>query len=485
MPQRKSVAFLANDQLFGRYSKAMIRKNNEIDMTQGPIFKHMLVMSLAVMATGIFQQLFNTADLLIVGQFGEKGGIASVGACSSLINLMINLFIGLSAGSGIVIAHHYGAKNNEEVSKCVHTAVTLSFVAGIILAIIAWFASEPLLKLLDTPTENGILAGATTYMKIYFLGMPFVLLFNFCSSILRAVGDTKRTFSYILQAGFINVILNLIFVVVFKLNVAGVALATIISQCYCAIRCILCFLRYDGVLKLIPKNLRLHKDSLKDIAKLGIPSGIQSSLFSFSNVFIQSSVNSLGSAAVAGSAAAQNIEMYQFFPADGVNNALLSYTSQNYGAQKPERIKKATFIAIAMILTTSVTMGIFIIAFSKLLLSFYNVVDPVEVSFGIERIMIVSSFQFLGGLMNMTASLLRGVFKPIPAMVFSIAGICGFRLLWIATVFANHPSIGVLFMSYPISWGISFAAQGSMFIYYFKKYSNKINMLKNTTSVQA
>ncbi|MBP3580653.1 MAG: MATE family efflux transporter [Clostridia bacterium] len=460
----------------------MSRKNNEIDMTQGPIFKHMLVMSLAVMATGIFQQFFNTADLLIVGQFGEKGGIASVGACSSLINLMINLFIGLSAGSGIVIARHYGARNDKEASRCVHTAITLSFVAGIILAIVAWFASEPLLKLLDTPTEDGILAGAVTYMKIYFLGMPFVLLFNFCSSILRAVGDTKRTFSYIMQAGVINVILNLIFVIVFKLNVAGVALATIISQCYCAIRCILCFLRYDGILKLFPKKLRMYKSSLKDIAKLGIPSGIQSSLFSFSNVFIQSSINALGPAAVSGAAAAQNIEMYQFFPADGVNNALLSYTSQNYGARKPERIKKAAFIATGMILTSSISMGILIIAFSKLLLSFYNVVDPVEVSFGIERIMIVSSFQFLGGLMNMTATLLRGVFKPIPAMVFSIAGICIFRLLWISTVFVHHKTMTSLFLSYPISWFISFLAQGIMFIYVYNKYIKK---MKNEQTISA
>ncbi len=461
----------------------MSRKNNEVDMTQGPIFKNMLILALSVMATSIVQQLFNTADLLVVGQFGEKGGIASVGACSSLINLMINLFIGLSAGSGIVMARHYGAKNTEEASKCVHTAVCLSVAGGTILAIVAWFAARPLLTLLDTPTENNVLNGAVTYMRIYFLGMPFVLLFNFCSSILRAVGDAKRTFVYIIQSGFINVVLNLVFVIVFKMNVAGVALATTIAQGYCAVRCIMCFLGYDGVLKLYPKKLRIYKESLIDVAKLGIPSGIQSSLFSFANVFIQSSVNSLGSAAVAGAAAAQNIEYYIFFSSDGVTNALLNHTSQNFGANKPERIKKAAFYAIFMIMASSCTIGALAVVFGEKLLAIYNVVDPVEVKFGLERMTIIASTQFLGGLMNVTASLLRGMFKPMPAMIFSIAGICGVRLLWIATAFAKYHTLTVLFLSYPISWALSFAAQGIMAIYFYKKFSKNVKMLKVTNAV--
>lgn len=454
-------------------------------MTQGPIFKNLLVLALSVMATSIVQQLFNTADLLVVGQFGEKGGIASVGACSSLINLMINFFIGLSAGSGIVMARHYGAKNTEEASKCLHTAVCLSFVGGVFLAIVAWFVARPLLTLLDTPTENNVLEGAVTYMRIYFLGMPFIMLFNFCSSILRAVGDAKRTFVYIIQSGFINVVLNLVFVIVLKMNVAGVALATTISQGYCAVRCIVCFLGYDGVLKLYPKKLHIYKDALLDVAKLGIPSGIQSSLFSFSNVFIQSSVNSLGSAAVSGAAAAQNIEYYVFFPSDGVTNALLNHTSQNFGAEKPERIKKAAYYSIIMIMVTSCTIGALVVIFGKQLLALYNVVDPVEVKFGLERMVIIASTQFLGGLMNVTASLLRGMFKPMPAMVFSIAGICGVRLLWIATAFAKHHTLTVLFLSYPISWALSFVAQGIMAVYYFKKYSKNVKMLKQANALTA
>lgn len=462
----------------------MKRKNNEIDMTQGPIFKNMLILSVSVLGTMVLQQLFNTADLLVVGRFGKPGAIASVGACSSLINLMINFFIGLSAGSGIVMARHYGAKNDEEASKCLHTAVSLSFLAGIILAIVAWFASEPLLILLKTP-EGNVLDGAVTYMKVYFLGMPFVLLFNFCSSILRAVGDAKRTFIYIVQSGVINVALNLLFVVVFDLNIMGVALATIIAQGYCAVRCIICFLRYNGILKLYPKRLRIYKESIKDVAKLGIPSGIQSCLFSFANVFIQSSVNSFGDAAIAGAAAAQNIESYLYFTTDSVTNAMISYTSQNYGANKPKRIKKVALYGSGMIIAVSLFVGTIIIIFGKQLLALYSVTDPVEVSYGLERMVLLSSTQFLGGLMSMTAGLLRGIFKPIPAMVFSIAGICGFRFLWLATVFAKHHDFGVLFMSYPISWGISFVAQGLMFIYFFRKYSKKINSLENLGLINA
>ena len=462
----------------------MKRKNNEIDMTQGPIFKNMLILSVSVLGTMVLQQLFNTADLLVVGRFGKPGAIASVGACSSLINLMINFFIGLSAGSGIVMARHYGAKNDEEASKCLHTAVSLSFLAGIILAIVAWFASEPLLILLKTPAGN-VLDGAVTYMKVYFLGMPFVLLFNFCSSILRAVGDAKRTFIYIVQSGVINVALNLLFVVVFDLNIMGVALATIIAQGYCAVRCIICFLRYNGILKLYPKRIKIYKESIKDVAKLGIPSGIQSCLFSFANVFIQSSVNSFGDAAIAGAAAAQNIESYLYFTTDSVTNAMISYTSQNYGANKPKRIKKVALYGTGMIIAVSLFVGTIIIIFGKQLLALYSVTDPVEVSYGLERMVLLSSTQFLGGLMSMTAGLLRGIFKPIPAMVFSIAGICGFRFLWLATVFAKHHDFGVLFMSYPISWGISFVAQGLMFIYFFRKYSKKINSLENLGLINA
>lgn len=462
----------------------MKRKNNEIDMTQGPIFKNMLILSVSVLGTMVLQQLFNTADLLVVGRFGKPGAIASVGACSSLINLMINFFIGLSAGSGIVMARHYGAKNDEEASKCLHTAVSLSFLAGIILAIVAWFASEPLLILLKTP-EGNVLDGAVTYMKVYFLGMPFVLLFNFCSSILRAVGDAKRTFIYIVQSGVINVALNLLFVVVFDLNIMGVALATIIAQGYCAVRCIICFLRYNGILKLYPTRIRIYKESIKDVAKLGIPSGIQSCLFSFANVFIQSSVNSFGDAAIAGAAAAQNIESYLYFTTDSVTNAMISYTSQNYGANKPKRIKKVALYGTGMIIAVSLFVGTIIIIFGKQLLALYSVTDPVEVSYGLERMVLLSSTQFLGGLMSMTAGLLRGIFKPIPAMVFSIAGICGFRFLWLATVFAKHHDFGVLFMSYPISWGISFVAQGLMFIYFFRKYSKKINSLENLGLINA
>ncbi len=453
----------------------MARKNNEVDLTEGPILKKILVMAVAVFGTVVLQQLFNTADLLVVGRFGKEGAIASVGACSSLINLFINLFVGLGAGSGIVMAKHYGSKNFEGAQKCLHTAVCVSVIGGIALAVFAWITAPFMLEnVLDTPKENGVLNGAITYMRFYFLGMPFMLLFNFSSAILRAVGDAKRTFFYIMQAGVINVLLNLLFVIVFDLNVKGVALATVSSQFYCAVRCTVCFLKYDGVLKLHPNKLRIDKEAARDIAKLGIPSGIQSSLFSISNVLIQSSINSFGTAAMAGSSAAANIEMYASMPGDSVNNAIINYTSQNYGANNPDRIKKGAIYAFIMIVAVTVAVSTFMVVFAEELLGFYSVTKAEEVKYGVMRLTIMGLTCVMCNLMNLPACLLKGIFKPVQTMVISIVCICVFRVVWLYTVFAKFHDFRVLFLSYPITWVIAFLANGAVFLYCFKQYKQRV-----------
>lgn len=445
------------------------QKNYEMDMCQGPILSNMIKFALGVLGTSVLQQLFNTADLLVVGQFGHDGALAAVSATSSLINLFINLFVGLSVGAGIVVAKHYGAKNAEETSKCLHTSVAISITAGIFLAIIVWFLSPTVLKMMDTPNENGVFDGAVTYMRIYFLGMPFMLLYNFSASILRAVGDSKRTFFYIIQAGFINVTLNLLFVIVFDMNVAGVALATSISQLYCAARCIHCFYNYDGVLKLYFNKIKIFKDSLKDIAKLGIPSGIQGSLFSISNVIIQSSVNSFGALAMEGAGAAANIESYLYFASNALSNTVTNFTSQNFGAGKPDRIKKVALYGMGLTVGICALLGFFGITFSDMLLGFYTK-NAVAIEYGKIRMTVICLSQFLCSLMEITTGLLRGLFHPMPAMISSIAGVCGIRILWISTVFAAYHNFWVLYLSYPISWLLSFVIQGILFVYYFKKY---------------
>ena len=450
------------------------QKNYEMDMCNGPILKNMIKFALGVFGTAVLQQLFNTADLLVVGRFGHEGALASVSATSSLINLFINLFIGLSVGAGIVVAKHYGAKDFDEASKCLHTSVAISIIAGIALAVVVWFVSPGMLQAMDTPTENNVLGGAVIYMRIYFIGMPFMLLYNFSASILRAVGDSKRTFFYIIQAGIINVLLNLLFVIVLDMNVAGVALATTISQAYSAIRCLHCFINYDGCLKLYTDKVKIYKHSLLSIARVGIPSGIQTSLFSISNVLIQSSVNSFGALAIEGSGAASNIESYLYFSSNAICNTVTNFASQNFGASKPNRIKKVGLLGMAMSSALCIFLGLMGIIFSKNLLLLYTA-NPTALDFGIKRMNLICLSQFLCGLMEITTGLLRGIFKPMPAMISSIAGVCGLRILWIETVFKKYHSYTLLYLSYPISWFLSFVAQGILFLYYFKKYKQSLS----------
>ena len=359
-----------------------------MDMCSGPLLPNMVKFALGVFGTAVLQQLFNTADLLVVSHFGHDGAVASVSATSSLINLFINLFIGLSVGAGIVVAKHYGAKNYDEANKCLHTSMALGAVAGIGLAVIVWFLCPTILKMMDTPTENNVLNGATTYMRMYFIGVPFMLIYNFSASILRAVGDSKRTFFYIIQAGFINVALNLLFVIVFDMNVAGVALATTASQGYSAIRCVHCFINYDGCLKLNPEKIKFYKRPLIEIARVGIPSGIQSSLFSISNVLIQSSVNSFGAFAIEGAGAASNIESYLFFTSNAISNTVTNFASQNYGASKPERIKKVGLIGMAISITSCLILGFVGLTFSQPLLSLYTK-NPFALEYGAKRMAIM------------------------------------------------------------------------------------------------
>jgi len=450
------------------------QKNYEMDMTGGPILTNMIKFAAGVFGTSVLQQLFNTADLLVVGRFGHDGALASVSATSSLINLFINLFIGLSVGAGIVVAKHYGAKDFDEASKCLHTSVALSVTAGIVLAIIVWFVSPTVLRAMDTPTENNVLGGAVTYMRIYFIGMPFMLLYNFSASILRAVGDSKRTFFYIIQAGIINVILNLVFVIILDMNVAGVALATTISQGYSSVRCLHCFFNYDGCLKLYADKIRIYKNALISIARVGIPSGIQSSLFSISNVLIQSSVNSFGAYAIEGSGAAANIESYLYFASNSISNTVTNFASQNYGASKPERIKRVGLLGMALSAGLCVILGFLGITFSNQLLMLYTT-NTVALDYGRQRMTVICLSQFLCSLMEITTGLLRGIFKPVPAMISSIAGVCGFRVLWIKTVFERYHNFTLLYLSYPISWVISFIAQGILFLCFFKKYKTSLH----------
>lgn len=442
-------------------------------MCNGPILSNMVSFALGVLGTSVLQQLFNTADLLVVGRFGHNGALASVSATSSLINLFINLFVGLSVGAGIVVAKNYGAKDFKEASHCLHTSVAVSVISGIFLAVVVWFLSPIILKAMDTPEKDNILFGAVTYMRIYFIGMPFMLLYNFSASILRAVGDSKRTFFYIIEAGIINVILNLVFVILFDMNVAGVALATTISQAYSSFRCLNCFIHYDGYLRFEWKRLKIYKRSLISIAKVGIPSGIQSSLFSLSNVLIQSSVNSFGSAAMEGTGAASNVESYLYFVSNAMSNTVTNFTSQNFGASKPERIKKVGLYGFAVSASICTVLSVLVFILANPLLSIFKISTD-AITYGKQRMIATCLTLVICSAMEITTGLLRGIFKPTSAMVSSVLGICVFRIIWVKTIFEKYHYFWVLYLSYPISWFLSFIIQGILVLHHFRKYEKSV-----------
>lgn len=309
--------------------KTTNNKNYEIDMCNGPLFGKILLFTLPLMLSGILQLLFNAADVVVVGRFAGNESLAAVGSTGALTNLLVNLFVGLSVGANVLVARYYGAKAEEEVSQTVHTSMVVSIIGGVILAVLGIVLARPLLRLMDTPED--VIEYSVLYMRIYFLGMPVMLLFNFGSAILRAIGDTRRPLFYLVTAGVINVGLNLCFVIVFHMGVAGVALATVISQCVSTALILQCLISSEGCFQLRADRLHMNYDKLGKIAAIGLPAGIQGSLFSISNVLIQSSVNSFGSIAMAGNTAGANVEGFVYMAMNSVHQTAVSFTGQNLG----------------------------------------------------------------------------------------------------------------------------------------------------------
>ncbi|MBE6022336.1 MAG: MATE family efflux transporter [Cellulosilyticum sp.] len=433
----------------------MLKKSYEMDLCHGPLWRKILVFSIPLMLSGILQLLFNAADIVVVGQYAGSTSLAAVGATSSLINLLTNLFMGLSIGSNVLIARYYGAKNIKATSETLHTSILLSLISGLALSFIGVMLADPLLTLMGTP--NDVLRLATLYMKIYFLGMPAMMLYNFGSAILRAIGDTKRPLYFLACAGVINVVLNLCFVIVFKMNVAGVALATVIAQYVSAFMIIVSLMHQEGACHLDLHALRLYPDKVIEILKIGLPAGLQGSIFSISNVLIQSSINGFGSIAMAGNTAASNIESFIYISMNSIHQTALSFTSQNYGAKQYHRIGKILAICLALVSGIGLGMGFFAFQFGSSLLSIYSS-DPEVISYGLKRMSIICTSYFLCGMMDVIVGSLRGLGFSMLPMIVSLIGACGLRILWIFTIFKAHHSLWTLYISYPITWIITFTA---------------------------
>lgn len=426
-------------------------KQYEMDMCSGPILRKMLMFALPLMLSSILQLLFNAADIVVVGKFAGDNSLAAVGSNTALINLLTNLFIGLSIGANVVAARHYGAKAWDDLRRTVHTAMLLSMLSGALLLVLGVIGAEQMLIWMQTPEE--VLPLATVYLRIYFLGMISTMVYNFGSALLRAVGDTKRPLYFLLCAGIINVILNLLFVIGFQMDVMGVAIATVISETVSALLVLRCLVKEKGGIHLELRAMRIDRKKMLQILRIGLPAGFQGVVFALSNVVIQSSVNIFGNIVVAGNSAAANLEGFVYMAMNAFYQTTLSFVSQNYGAGEQKRINRIVLLGEACVIVTGTLLGNMVVFFGNDLLQIYSN-NPEVIAAGMVRLHYISMIYALCGIMDVMVGALRGIGYSIMPMIVSIVGVCVLRLIWLATVFQIPEShkIETVYLSYPVTW---------------------------------
>ncbi len=446
-------------------------KRYEIDMTSGSIFKKVFLFAFPLMLSGMLQLLFNAADVIVVGKFAGSLALAAVGSTGSLVNLMINVVIGLSIGTNVMVARFYGSRDHQEMSRCIHCSIFLAAVLGLVSGTAGIFLSKPMLVLMKSDPE--VLPLSALYLKIYFLGIPATILYNFGAAILRAIGDTDRPLRYLLISGVINVVLNLILVIVFQLGVSGVAIATVVSQCVAATLVLRCLIKTDSSYHLELKKIRFFGDMTLRIAAIGIPAGLQSTIFSASNIIIQSSINSFGAVAMAGNSAASSIDGFIYIAMNAFYQASLSFTSQNYGARKFDRIKKISRVCMLLAASVGVVLSGLVYGFGVPLLSLYvPASDPnrdAVLAVGMIRLAYVGLPYLLCGAMEASLGSLRGLGRSWTPFIISVLGVCVFRIGWIYTVFTHHQTLETLYISYLISWFVTTLVNNIAFYFVYKK----------------
>lgn len=445
-------------------------KQNNQTMLQGPLFTNILFYTIPIILTSVLQLLFNAADLVIVGQFCGSVSVAAVGATGAITNLIVNLFMGLSIGAGVTVAHALGSREDEAVHRTVHTAIPAALVSGILISIIGVSLAKPILTLMGTP-EN-VLPLSSVYMRIYFSGMVFTMVYNFCASILRAAGDTKSPLLYLTIAGVINVVLNIFFVTALDMNVAGVALATIISQAFSAVMVFLTLMRRTDTCKLEPTKMRFYKLQLLKIVRIGLPAGIQSALFSISNVLIQSSVNSFGDVLMSGNAASGNIEGFLYAALNAFHQTAVNFIGQNAGARQYQRVRKIVWICLLCVTVLGILGGVLLNVFGSQLLGIYITDSAEALAYGELRLLYMGIPYFLCGMMDISTAALRGLGESVIPMIISILGVCGIRIGWIYTIFQipQFHTPQCLYISYPISWVITFLCQMAAFFLVYRRH---------------
>ncbi len=435
----------------------MKSKSYEIDMVHGSLVPKILLFAIPLIFSSVLQLLFNAADIVVVGRFSADGAnsIAAVGSTSSVINLIIALFMGLAVGVNVLAARFYAAGRQKDMSETVHTSIMISLIGGALIAIFGCLVARPVLIAMGSPDE--VIGLSVLYLRIYFLGAPGLFLYNLGSAILRAIGDTRRPLLFLVISGICNVVLNLLFVIALHMGVAGVALATILSEGISAGLIIWCLMKAPEMYRLQLNLLRITKDKLVQILRIGIPAGLQGTIFSFSNVLIQSSVNSFGSVVMAGNAAAANLEGFVYVSMNALYQASVSFTSQNYGAGEWKRIGKILRVCLAIVSIVGLVMGNLFYLFGTQLLGLYTT-DTNAIQAGLVRMSIICTMYLLCGIMDTICGSIRGLGYAMVPMITSLIGACGFRIIWIYTVFRQFHSLKVLYWSYPVSWALTAAA---------------------------
>ena len=457
-------------------------KKHQQSMLQGPLFSSIIAYTIPIILTSLLQLLFNAADLVVVGRFCGSQSVAAVGATGSITNLVVNLFIGLSIGAGVSMAHAIGSRDATAMHRTVHTALPLAIISGVILTIVGVSCAGTFLTWMDTPEE--VLPLSTLYMQIYFSGMTFNMVYNFAAALLRAAGDTKSPLIFLTIAGVINVVLNVIFVTLFHMNVAGVALATTISQGVSATLVVIALMRRTDASRLHLAKLRIYKTQLVQIIAKGLPAGIQSSLFSISNVVIQSSINTFGDVFLSGSSAASNIEGFVYVCMNAFQQTALNFTGQNAGAGQYKRIKKIAGICMASVTVVGIVVGAVVYLFAPYLLAIYITDSPQSIVYGVERLAFLLLPYFMLGLHDVISGTLRGLGASLSPMIVSILGVCGFRILWVQTVF-QMPQFHTpdwLFVSYPISWALTSVIELILLIVVYRKFAAKCQIMEEIAS---
>ena len=444
-----------------------MEQRHSLDMVNGPLLKNIFIFSIPLMLTTLLQILFNTADTIVVGKFAGSNALAAVGGTASFVWLLTSLCNGLSTGSNVVIANFIGSGDEDKVSKAVHTSMWLAFVSGILLTAIGLLLGKPVLELISTPED--IIGLSQLYLNIYFGGVIFLVIYNFGAAIMRSKGDTKRPFYYLLIGGVLNVLFNLFFVIVLHWSVAGVAIATVISEAVSAVLVFIALLKEEDSTKLYLSKIKLDKAIALDIIRIGLPAGIQGMFFSLSNVVIQSSINSFDSSViVAANSAAMNIEEFVYIGMDGFSRAAITFTSQNMGAKNYRSIKKIMWTTMILDISAALLLGGLVYLFGESLLRLYTDSSAV-IEIGMKRLFFVPLFIFLNAILDIYLCSIRGMGVSTLPTILMLVGIVGVRIGWLVVVFPMYHSVDVIYMCYPISWTITSIIEGGLWYYIYHK----------------